>query len=250
MSVSERVAALLFAFTPGNTEQSVAELSLHVGREKSQVSRMLKSMEEGGLVTQDPETRKYRLAWRLRLLGGTAGDDTLARISTPVLQKLVAKTGEVALLSVQEGVRSLTVLREESHRQLRAGGWVGRRSPLHCTASGRALLFDTDENDVEEMTTEGIATSEYEPSAPGDLPTLLERLRHERELGYCVASEEIESGLTSIGAPVRGLGKKIVGAINVSGPTSRLFPVRRETGAMLLAASQSVTMALEKLTEV
>lgn len=249
MSVAERVADLLFAFGTHSHERSVSELSRHVGREKSQVSRMLKSMERGGLVTQNSETKKYRLAWRVRLLGGTAGDDALARMCKPVLQKLVAKTGEVALLSVQDGVNSLTVLRAESHRRLQAGGWVGRRSPMHCTASGRALLFDTSDTDIGEMTEAVIGSSDYLDSAPGDLPTLVERLRHERELGYCVASEEVESGLTSIGVPVRGLTNEILGAINISGPTSRLFPLRRETGALLLSASKSVTTSLRKLSE-
>lgn len=247
MSVSERVAALLFAFGQGSAEKSVAELSRYVGREKTQVSRMLKSMEKGGLVSQDRDTKRYRLGWRLRLLSGGAGDDVLASICTPALQKLVAKTGEVALLSVQDGVNSLTVLREESHRQLKAGGWIGRRSPLHCTASGRALLFDTSPDDIAEMTRTDLEKADFEDKAPQDLQTLLERLRNERELGYSVASEEVEEGLTSIGTPVRGLSGAIVGAINISGPTSRLYPVRKEVGALLLSASKSVTNSLQNI---
>ncbi|MGP5578727.1 helix-turn-helix domain-containing protein [Corynebacterium flavescens] len=50
MAVAERVAALLFAFKANGEPRSVSELARAVGREKTQVSRMLKSMEQGGLV--------------------------------------------------------------------------------------------------------------------------------------------------------------------------------------------------------
>lgn len=71
---------------------------------------------------------------------------------------VVFRVGEVVLLSVQQGNRSLTVLREESRQSLRAGGWAGGSPPMHCTASGRALLFDSDDELVETLTAEDLLT--------------------------------------------------------------------------------------------
>ncbi|WP_312716120.1 IclR family transcriptional regulator [Corynebacterium flavescens] len=243
MAVAERVAALLFAFKANGEPRSVSELACAVGREKTQVSRMLKSMEQGGLVVQDPQSKRYTLAWGLRVLAGSAGNNVLARVCVPALRKLVAYTGEAALLSVQESTQSLTVLREESHQSLQAGGWVGRRSPLHCTASGRALLFDSADEEVDFLTRRDIGRSEYGTRTPGDLSTLLERLRNERERGYSVASEEVEIGLTSIGVPVRDS----FGAINVSGPTSRLRAHKEDTGGLLLRTAHAVHQELLKI---
>ncbi|MGX1738264.1 IclR family transcriptional regulator [Corynebacterium flavescens] len=247
MAVAERVAALLFAFKANGEPRSVSELARAVGREKTQVSRMLKSMEQGGLVVQDPQSKRYTLAWGLRVLAGSAGNNVLARVCVPALRKLVAYTGEGALLSVQESTQSLTVLREESHQSLQAGGWVGRRSPLHCTASGRALLFDSADDEVDFLTRRDIGRSEYGTRTPGDLSTLLERLRNERERGYSVASEEVEIGLTSIGVPVRDSFGTIVGAINVSGPTSRLRAHKEDTGGLLLRTAHAVHQELVKI---
>ena len=53
----------------------IAEL---VGREKSQVSRTLQVLSEDGLVDRDPDTRAYRLGWRLFALAARAGDSRLA----------------------------------------------------------------------------------------------------------------------------------------------------------------------------
>lgn len=246
-SAAERVAALLLAFEnpgPHGGNHSVSELARAVGRERSQVSRMLQSLARTGLVEQDPTTRTYRLGWNLRVLAAVSGDYLLTRACRPVLQALVARTGEVALLSVQEGNRSLTVLREESHQSLRAGGWVGRRSPMHCTASGRALLFDTPDDQIEALTAPDIDTTMSAPNAPTTVDALLRRIHREGRQGYSVASEEVEIGLTSVGVPIRDLDAQIVGVINISAPTSRIIDKVDAIGGLLLSAARNVSQAL------
>ena len=244
---AERVGELLLAFEQaGRTgaERSVSELARAVGRERSQVSRMLKALARTGLVEQDPDRRTYRLGWNLRVLAAGAGDYPLVRASRPALQPLVAKTGEVALLSVQSGNRSLTVLREESHQSLQAGGWVGRRSPMHCTASGRALMFDAEDDQIDSLTSADIGIPTSAPEAPKDLAELLARIRSERRQGYAIASEEVEIGLTSIGAPVRDPFGHIQGVLNVSGPTSRILHRADAIGQLLMVAAKTITQAL------
>ncbi|HJQ48092.1 MAG TPA: IclR family transcriptional regulator [Amycolatopsis sp.] len=245
-SVTERVAALLLAFgdTPRGTERSVSDLARAVGRERSQVSRMLHALERGGLVEQNRETLHYRLAWPLLVLAAGAGDEVLLRAARPVLRKIVARTGEVALLSVQQGNRSLTVLREESAQSLRAGGWVGRRSPMHCTASGRALLFDSDEDLVEALTEDDLQAPTHGLRAPKNLDELLERLDVERQQGYAVASEEVEIGLTSVGVPIRDQSGFIVAVVNISAPTSRLITRLEEASGRLRAATATIEASL------
>lgn len=245
-SSAERVAALLLAFGSGGagSDHGVSELARAVGRERSQVSRMLRALERGGLVEQDPATQRYRLGWSLLVLASGAGDAALLRAARPVLRKVVARTDEVALLSVQRGNRSLTVLREESTQSLRAGGWVGRISPMHCTASGRALLFDSDDDLVEALTADDLGVPHSCPGAPRDLDELLGRLRTERKRGYALASEELEVGLTSVGVPVRDGAGFIVAVANISGPTSRLITRGDEAVRRLRMAATAMESAL------
>lgn len=244
-SGAERVAQPLLAFGDDGEPHGVSELARAVGRERSQVSRMLKALSVSGIVEQDPVTRAYRLGWNLRVLAGSAGDLPLVRASRPALQLLVAKTREVALLSVQQADSSLTVLREEPpYHSLRAGGWVGRRSPLHCTASGRALLFDADDELVEDMTATGLGARDLGPSAPGTLDEVLDRLRRERLRGYSVASEELEIGLTSVAVPVRDRDRRIRGVLNVSAPTPRIVQKTAAVAKLLARVAASVSASL------
>ncbi|MCR6487447.1 IclR family transcriptional regulator [Amycolatopsis sp. OK19-0408] len=247
-STAERVAALLLAFGQRDGEDlGVSDLARATGRERSQVSRMLHALERGGLVEQDPRTRRYRLGWSLLVLAAGAGDAALLRAARPVLRKLVARTGEVALLSVQRGNRSLTVLREESSQSLRAGGWVGRSSPMHCTASGRGLLFDSDDDLVEALTADDLLAPTHGLAAPRDLGELLERLDTERRRGYAVASEEVEIGLTSVAMPVRDPAGELIAVVNTSGPTSRLITRIDEAVLRLRAATSALEGALSRV---
>lgn len=249
-STAQRVAELLLAFESGPgggpVDRSVSELSRRVGRERSQVSRMLKSLAKARLVEQDLESRRYRLGWPVRVMATGAGDQMLVHAARPMLQAVVGRTGEVALLSVQEGNRSLTVMREESQNSLQGGGWVGRRSEMHCTASGRALLFDADDELVEALTAEDLSVARRPTvNAPRDLAGLLTRLRSERQQGYALAVEEIEVGLTSVSVPVRNVQGHLLAVLNVSGPTSRMARPQVEGAARLLvSASAAVTRSL------
>ena len=250
-STAEKVAQLLLAFevdsAGGSIDRSVSDLARIVDRERSQVSRMLQSLRRAHVVEQDPETRRYRLGWRVRVMAAGAGDQLLIRAARPMLQTLVARTGEVALLSVQEANRSLTVMREESQNSLRGGGWVGRRSPMHYTASGRALMFDADDDLVEALTADDLgADPRPAPNSPQNLGELLERLRAERRQGYAVASEEIEVGLTSVSTPVRNVRGHLVAVVNVSGPTPRMLDRVDNIARLLMAAGASITRALGK----
>jgi DNA-binding IclR family transcriptional regulator len=248
ISTAEKVAELLFAFDAGagrSTDRSVSELARLVGRERSQVSRMLKSLKQAHVVEQDPESRRYRLGWRIGVLAALSGDQVLMRAARPMMQTLVARTGEVALLSIQEGNRSLTVMREESQNSLRAGGWIGRRSAMHYTASGRALMFDAGDELVEALTADDFDARERRgPMAPRTVGEVLGRLRAERRQGYTCAAEEVEVGLTSIGVPVRNVLGHIVAAVNVSGPTSRVDGRVENIAVLLKAASTAITKSL------
>lgn len=174
-----------------------------------------------------------------------AGDQVLVRAARPILQALVARTGEVALLTVQEANRGLTVMREESQNSLRRGGWIGQRSAMHYTATGRALLFDADDDLVNALTADEFgADSGSAPNAPRNLDELLERLRVERKQGYAVASEEIEAGLTSVSVPVRNGQGHLLAVLNVSGPTPRMVDRVEATARLLMSASSAITLAL------
>lgn len=246
-SGTARVAKVLLAFglEPTLNELTVSDIAQYVGRERSQISRMLKTLATTGLLEQNPETRAYRLGWQAYRLAARAGDHRLLMASRPALRMLVARTRETALLSVLSANRSLTVARERSPQSLQTAGWVGRTSPLHATASGRALMMAMKDDEVTAVIKEDLRGGRFGPNVPTSARAVLDLLAVERTQGYTVAIDQLEDGLTSFGAPIIGLDGGIVGCLNVSGPTSRLAALVHSVAKPLVAAARQVSTQLQ-----
>ncbi len=218
----------------------IAEL---VGREKSQVSRTLRTLAETGFVERDPGTRGYRIGWRLFALAARAGQPRLLALAQPVMRGLVAELGETAHLSVLDGAEVLTLLSEAPPSAIRATGYSGRVVAVSSTSAGRALLFDHDRAEFDALlASTGLARSG--PNAPRSAAELWRRLERARAIGYAVAEEESEVDLVAVAAPVRDFRGGVIAALNVSGPQFRLGPRLERAGAAVAAAADGLSEAL------
>ncbi len=210
----------------------VTRVARMLGREKTQVSRTLATLAEYGLVDRDPDTRAYRLGWRIYAMAQMAGSRHLLDSARPLLAGLVARFGEGAHLSVLQGGEVVTVLSEQSPHAVRAVNWIGRNTPAHCTSAGKALLLDRTTEELEALF---------------DLDTarrVAAAIAESRDRGYAIADEEMDAGLTAAAAPVRDGHGRIVAAINVSGPSFRVRARLAEIGAGVAAAAAELSAAL------
>lgn len=199
----------------------VVRLAELTGGDKGQLSRLLTTLAEHGLVERDDETRGYRLGWQLFALAARVGDQRMLVLAKPLLAGLVDRFGERASLSVLNGTDVLTLHSQASPRAVQSVGWVGRTVPAYCTSSGRALLFDHRRSDLAELFAQ-FGFAPLGPNSPPDVDVLYRRIAASRARGYTVVVEEFEPGLVAAAAPVRDLRGRICGAVNVSGPRFRL----------------------------
>ncbi len=223
----------------------VVEIARLVGREKSQVSRTLKTLAEAGLVDRDPDSLGYRLGWRLFTLAASAADQHLPAAAPGVLRRLVAVVGESAHLSVLQGAEVLTVLSESPSRAIQVSNWVGRTTPLQNTSSGRALLFDHTAEEIHAL----LDSADFDadaPNAPRDVAALLTRLHRARQAGYVVSDEEFEPGLVAVAAPVRDFRGHVIAALNISAPKFRFGNHLDAAGAQVVAAAHYLSQELNR----
>ena len=214
-----------------------------LGREKSQVSRTLKTLASFGLVDRDADSLAYRLGWRIYALASLAGDRRLLDLARPVLKQLVDTFEERAFLSILQGSGTLTLLSESAPTSLQASGWVGRETPAYCTSVGQVLLLDEDAAGLERLFHD-VSFRQLGPGTPRDLREFGQRIELSRARGYAIADEEMEPGLVAAAAPVRDPAGRIVAALNVSGPKFRLGDRLDEAGAALVLAAADLSAAL------
>jgi DNA-binding IclR family transcriptional regulator len=227
----------------GTAPAGVTRLAALIGSDKSQVSRSLKILAEHGLVDRDPETRGYRLGWRLLAMAGRSSRAKVLAAAEPLLKRLVSETGERAHLSVLRGATVLTVLSEGSDRAVEAAGWVGRTVPLHSTSSGRALLLDHTQEEIAELVA-GLSFGGATAKAPRNARQLYARIVAARARGFAVVDEEFEAGLVAVAAPVRDFGGRIVAALNVSAPRFRFSTKLPRAGKQVKGAADELSASL------
>jgi len=218
----------------------VTRVARMLGREKTQVSRTLSTLAEYGLVDRDPDTRAYRLGWRIYAMAQVAGSRRLLDAARPLLVDLVARFGEGAHLSVLQGGEVVTVLSEQSPHAVRAVNWIGRSTPAYCTSAGKALLLDRTPEELEALF-EGRPLVAAGPATARSVTELAAAVDAAGDRGYAIADEELDAGLTAAAAPVRDGPGRIVAAINVSGPSFRMRPQLADIGAAVAGAAAELS---------
>ena len=204
----------------------VSELSRRLSLHKNNVFRLLATLEERGYIEQEPGGDRYRLGLRCLDLGQAfTRSRSLLREAQPVLEALSAAVGETAHLALLgSGFDVVHAAAAQPDRLLLAGTRIGRRLPAYCTALGRALLAFSDDA-VREAFDRKLASEQPRARSAATLTDrmkLLEQLRSAASAGFAIDLEECETGLCCAAAPVvDGLGR-LVGALSITGPASRL----------------------------
>ena len=220
----------------------VTRISELLGREKSQVSRALKALNEYGLVERTKDNG-YRLGWRLYALAQLAGERRLLETATPIMRRLAQSLGERVHLSVRQGTEALTVLSESTGRSLQTTGWAGRMTPGYCTSAGRALLLDWDDAEIL-AAFERVQFIALGPRTVGSPAELVRAIGVDRKRGYTVVDEEFEPDLIGVAVPVRDPAGAIIAALNASAPRFRFLDRVPDAGAELMAVSAELTREL------
>jgi DNA-binding IclR family transcriptional regulator len=155
------------------------------------------------------------------IAGGAVHRLRLVSQARAELEQLTALTSETSNLAVLDRFHVLYVDQVTPRESVVIASWVGRRSPVHASSSGKVMLAFGDEHLVREVLARPLAalTSRTltEPAR------LREVLAETRRRGWVPSVGELEDGLVTIAAPVLSEGRAIA-AVSVSGPTYRISP--------------------------
>ncbi len=199
---------------------TVGEIARRLDVHPSTASRLLGTMAAGGLIERDATTQRYRIGARVVGLAAAAVDRLpVVSQARPQLEHLSAVTSETANLAIRDGFHVVYVDQVTPAQTVVMASWVGRRSPVHASSSGKVLVAFGDP-----AFRETIARRALEAVTPRTIvsPARLRQVwAQTRRQGYAASSGELEDGLVTIAAPVMADGRAVA-AISVSGPAFRL----------------------------
>jgi len=241
----ERAAGILSAFTADEPELRLTEIAERLGLHKATAHRFLVNLEHLGFVERSPRSGKYRLGWALFELGCLVSQRMdLWDEALPFLEDLVRATGETGHLAVLEGGQAVYIERVETRRALRLPSAVRRGYPAHATNLGKVLLAHARPDVVHDILG-GRELAAFTANTITDVAQLTRELATIRERGYSVDDEEFDEGLRCIGAPVRDSSGRVIAAIGIGGPVTRMTPGRTdELSQVVIATAEALSVRL------
>lgn len=199
----------------------VTELAEAVDISKSAVYKHLATLEERGFVVQT-ENNTYQVGIYPLTYGGYARNQLFPfqRIQTAV-RELATKTDELVLFSTLTDTVSMPLYHARGEHAVTTDSYPGARLPVHCTASGKAILAAMGER-AEPVLSEADLSRQTQNTII-DRAELEEQLTQVRERGYSLEDEERIDGMRGIGAPITDeTTGDVLGALALTGPTHRI----------------------------
>jgi IclR family pca regulon transcriptional regulator len=194
----ERAFAILEAFDEEHPTRSAAEIAETVGLARPTTYRMLQTLRQLGYVRN--VGGRFELTPRvLRLGAGYLGRDSLAARAQPSLDRLSEQCGEHVAIGMLDGDDVITLAASSSphSRLLAVAVQPGQRLPAEHTSLGRVLL------------------AHHRARSIDDAAEI-------RDRGYAVVDGQLETGLRSIGVPIRDHDGVVVAALAVAVNAARI----------------------------
>ena len=231
---------LLAARGPLGVTEIAAELGVH----KSTAFRLVTALEVRRLVEQVSDRGKYRLGMGiLRLAAATTGRLELTREARDICEQLARDCNETVNLAILDDGAAVNVLQELGDTAVASRNWIGRRTPLHATSSGKVLLAHRSGRTGDDIPRAPLERFTERTIVSAGL--LEEELDAVRRTGWALTDEELEIGLTAIAAPVRDGSGRVVAAISISGPSyRRLADSRPALIALLITAASRLSVRM------
>jgi DNA-binding IclR family transcriptional regulator len=214
-----RALALLESFQVGESTLSLAEMSRRAVMHKTTALRIARTLAKANYMVQ-AEGGQWRLGPAAGWLGTRyqAGFDVNNAVE-PILHELAQYAGESATFYVREGSVRSCIARVEGAQAVRHHVRIGERLPLERGSPGRVIL-----------------------AFSGEKGQLYEEIR---KRGYHITIGERDPQVGTVSAPVFGLDWRLLGAIGISGPATRLSRTRLEKHAKrVIQAANQLSYAL------
>jgi IclR family transcriptional regulator, KDG regulon repressor len=221
-----KALAVLEQFHGEIEELSCLELSRRTGLSKNNVFRLLATLESRSYLEQNRLNQHYRLGIKTYELGCVClRHINLMEKSRPVMELLAAECPETICLAVGTGAEISYLDLMPSQFPVSVLPDLMRPYPAYTTAGGKVLLAGRGVSRASScLSSESL--SPYTSNTMTEVNVLLSQLREVRETGYAVDNEETELGARSVAAPIYDHNDKVVAALCVLGPVTRLTDER------------------------
>lgn len=191
---------VIASFTAERRRQTLSEVARNAGMTRASARRFLLTLTELGYVERDGDGFSLRPTV-LQIGRAYLSMLTMPDIAEPHMRALAMSLGEDVGLVVLDALDGVVVTECEPGRAADNFVRVGERVPALASASGRVLLAQLPEDELEALT-RGQRVPQLTPSTQRDLDVVLDEVRQARRTGYTIVADEFRKGVQSVALPV------------------------------------------------
>jgi DNA-binding IclR family transcriptional regulator len=241
----QKAIAILETIANDTRALSLPDIAEQLSLPRQTIHRVIKQLEEIGLVVRDPGRERYRIGQRLNQLAlATISNPHQNKTSHAVLQGLVDDVAETCNVGMLDGHEVIYVDRVECDWPLRVQLKAGSRVPVYCTAIGKLLLANQDAEARQHI----LSVSKLKRYTDNTITTVDELeadLEEIRLLGYSINNQEDSVGLIAMAVPIRDIHGHVVAGLAVHAPEARLsIPAARRLLPKFHEAAGKISIAL------
>jgi IclR family KDG regulon transcriptional repressor len=223
-----------------NNTNTLTEIANCCRLTKPTVFRLMKTMEELHLVTQDPVTRHYYLGPLINQIASNpqANHHYLITSALEELRYLWDLSGETVELNIMVGLQYIRLHEIQSKFDLKVVQGPDPVGPIYVGATAKILLSQLNDEDLQ-IALRNIEISPVTEHSVTNKRELKKQIKQIRKQGYSISYGERISGALCISAPVSNYFWPV--ALSLIGPESRLQPQLEEITAKVRTSAYHIS---------
>lgn len=225
---------------------SLTDLSNNLKWNKATTHRIANTLLARGYITQNEETLKYKMSFKILSLGSRLLNETkFTEITAPFLKNLLLKINETIHLVFLDGLGVAYIDKlEPKDVPYRMNTYIGKINPLYSTAVGKIMLTYNYMDTLDEIWA-GFDLKPYTPNTITNIDQMRDELKNILRNGYAYDNEEQEMDIICIAAPVFNNLGTVNYAVSVSIPKNR-FTREKEQNVLkhLLETTSEISKSL------
>lgn len=221
-SALDKALLVLEHLTVSERPLGLADLAESVALPKQTVHRILQQLVNAQLILRAPQKDRYVIGPGLTRLSVQALNSV--NIGLPirrVLAALASESGETCNVGILDKDEVVYIERVEGPSPLRLQLDVGSRVPIHCTAIGKLMMAHQHKN-IRNRFLNACPLEKYTGTTLTDAAALEQEFSRIRSEGYSFNDQEFVDGLTAIAVAIRDAENRVVAAVAVHAPSSRM----------------------------
>ena len=229
------VVELLEFFAKRQKPATPAEVADGLGWPRSSTFNIITTLVSKGYFYEPRARGGYYPSLLWQQLASTISEaEPLPEAAERLAQTIADQTGETACIAAAAGQSALLIYAVESRQPIRFSPWLGERNPIHCSASGRAIISQYPDAQREKLYRK-IKFERYAANSPTSIAEVEAAVKAGEERGFFLSEAEVVDDLIAIAAPLPLKGRTL--AVTVAGPMSRCRDKVDEIGGLVRDAA-------------